>query len=158
MPAKTPHKKRVMVRAALEAGIRQRDVARLVGVSRSCVQTIAADPELSPDNVLRLKDIAPARFYTKLHKCLDAMTPETFSRMNALQLSIAAKVNLQAAREAEGLPSQTILVKRVALNLAGDMRSLQARKEKLLASLGGSLTDVQDVSPKGNGKVRRVKE
>lgn len=158
MPAKLPHRKRVMVRAALESGIPQREVGKMLGVSRTAVQTIWADPELSPDNILKLKDILPGKFYHRANKCLDEMSTEKFARLNALQLSIAAKVNLQAAREAEGLPSQTVLVKRVAVNLKGELSELQARKEKLLDSLRGSSVDVQ-ASPTGRGmRLKRVHE
>lgn len=156
MPAKLPWRKRVAVRSMLEAGIPQKKVGELVGVARSTVQRIEADPELSPDNVQRFKDIAPARFYQKLHQTLDHLTPETFAKMNALQLSIAAKINLQAAREAEGLPSQTVLVKRVAVNLSGELKELQARKERLLASLGGTSVDAQVVKESKRENVRRV--
>lgn len=155
-PNQTPWRKRLVARAMIESGIPRREVAKTVGISTSTLQLISKDPELTPDNLLRAKDLIPGRFYQKVHKCLDHMTDDKFQRLNALQLSIAAKVNLQAAREAEGLPSHTIVVKRVAVNLAGELKDLQARKERLLSSLGGTSVDAQIVSPKGNGKVKRI--
>lgn len=147
MPPKLPHQKRVMIRAALESGIPQRKVAELVGVGRTTVQSVWADPDLSPDNVAKLKDILPARFYKLAHRAIENVSDEKLKKMDGYRLTLTSKIAVDAARLSEGLPTKTIQIRSSAIHLQGDIRDLQNRKEKLLATLGGTLNDLHDVPP-----------
>lgn len=129
----------------MEAGLSESKAAKLVGISSSTAHTIRVDPDLSPDNISRLKDILPGKYYKLAHRAMDNISDEKLSTMNGYQLILTSKISADAGRMCEGLPTKTIQVRSIAVNLSGELSALRSRRETLLATLGGTSHDVQDV-------------
>lgn len=137
-----PFAKRLYARALLDAGMSTHKVGRVVGVSSNTASVIRRDPDLSPEIVQFFKNSIAGRFYKHAHKSLDFITDEKLEKMDAYRLTLTAKIGLDAARLAEGLPTQTVHVKSVAINLQGELKSLQKKREALLSALGGAVSEL----------------
>lgn len=153
---KIPWEKKLVARAMLEQGMSTRKVGELVGMSSNTASVIARDEDLSHDNLLHLKSTIAGRFYKKSHRALDFITDDSLSRMNAYQNVLIAKIGLDAARMAEGLPTSIVQTRTLAVRLNGDIDTLRKRKDTLLARLGGTSVDVHDTTAEGNTRVRKV--
>jgi hypothetical protein len=138
-----PYRDRVIVRSLVESGVSTHKVGKLVGIPQSTVMAIKQDPDLTPDRIVQMKDILPGRYYKLAHAALDSVTVEKLQNVDPYRGTLISKIAADAARMCEGLPSQTVLVKKVAVHLQGDLKSLRERKEKLLRSLGGTVVDSQ---------------
>ena len=149
---KIPYEKRVFARSLTEMGLSTRKVANVVGISQNSVSCIGRDKDLDPNLVEQFKNLIVGRFYKKSHLALDQVTEENLSKLNAYQNILVAKISLDAARMAEGLPTHSVQIKTLAVKLTGDISELRKKREGLVATLGGVLTDLPPLSIKGEKK------
>lgn len=144
--------KRMGIRALADSGLSEGKVASIVGVAPSTVHAIKMDPDLSPEIITNLKDSIAGRFYKKAHLALNEISPEKLARVDPYRLMLISKIGVDAARLAEGLPTQIVQTKSLAVKLRGEITDLYKRKQEVLKSLGGTSRDL----PSSN--VKRVRE
>lgn len=145
------HQKRLAIRALAESGLSEGKVAKIVGVAPSTVHAIKCDPDLSPDRIIQMKDLLPGKYYKLAHRAMDNISDEKLSAMNGYQLILTSKISADAGRMCEGLPTKTIQIRSMALNLSGDINDVRSRKEKLLRTLGGTTRDLHDATATEGG-------
>ena len=135
----------VVARALLETGTRPEEVAESVGCSVTSAYRLGEEECLDASTVEKVKKILAGKFYILCHRALENLTPEKLAAASAYQLVGLAGLLYDKARLAEGLSTQNLAVRSVAVNLNADLQNLRTLKEKLFASLGqgGTSPDLQ---------------
>lgn len=138
---KVSYARRLGIAAIAQAGMSSKDIALSEGVSERTVCEIRSKEMFNPDTAAFARKNIANKFYNLVNIITDGISPAKIAAMSAYQLAGMAAMLYDKARLADGLSTQNLQMKSVAVNLNADLSEVRALKQKLLARL----------QPKGKG-------
>lgn len=140
--------KKIAIKAMLESGMSEWQVAEIEKVSRSTVNNVRHDPELEdlrPDIVEKTKKYLASRFYVMSdHSLSKAMENQRMEKMNSYQLTMMGAVAVDKARLMDGLSTENLSVRGVNEQVINDAKDLSKIKSMIVNRYG--LVDGKDDS------------
>ena len=126
---------RLTASAMVQAGIHPIEVGNTLGIGYGSVKTISEEDSLNPTIVSKIKSVLAGKFYLLSNFILDKITETKLEAMSAYQLVGMASMLYDKARLADGLSTQNLAVRTLAVGINADMKQVQEMKARLLASI-----------------------
>lgn len=124
--------RKLAIKAMLDSGISQYQVAILENVSTSTVNMISKDQslrELDPQIVEKTKKMLASRFYVLADRSIDkAMQEKRIDKMSSYQLTMMGAVSTDKARLMDGLSTENVSVRSFSDTIATGLNELSKLK------------------------------
>lgn len=128
--------KKIAIKAMLDQGMSQWQVAHIEQVSRATVNRIANDPELDnlrSDIVEKTKSMLSSRFYVLADRSIDkAMEEDRIDKLNSYQLTMMGAVSVDKARLMDGMSTENVSVRGLNGHLLKDAKELDNVKDMII--------------------------
>lgn len=128
---KTKWTDRLVAHSLMKNGMSTRKAAALVGVSQRTAVSIKNDPDLSPEMISQVKDSLPGMFYNLSKRAAGKISEEKLEKLDAYRLILTSKIAADAGRMCDGLPTRTVEVRSIALQVQGQLSSIRKRMQAL---------------------------
>lgn len=141
-----PHEKQVAVRTLQLAGYSDVKISKSVGVSRNTVHAIKLMLPANSTEVEHCKNAMLRECYGNAMRAQVRVTDQKLDEMNALQLTTIAGINIDKARDMEGLNRPQFNI----VNVVQEVKTTRDKLEKQMSAIAARRAQISAASTVGD--------
>jgi hypothetical protein len=142
--------RKIAIKAMLDSGFPERQIAALENVSPATVNNIRHDPELqdlSPSIVEKTKSMLASRAYVMADRSISkAAEEDRLDKMNSYQLTVMGSIMIDKARLMEGMSTENLALHSVSEHLKNGANELDNMKSLIIKRFRMSLNEDNAIS------------